>query len=297
MATRRGGRASPLQAFIAREGTILSFGRALDAAAPRPADGAGRDKKKNYAERLSNALAVLFANKLRAGPGGQPYFGCVLPLESGEGQESRARTGKGVKKLDVNYSTPELGLGLGISLKTINFKDPATKRFTKNVVRVDNELRAEAMDYHVRQPYAVLCAVLLLPAEAAEDGSVRRRKGSWSSFAHAVNVLRHRAGRRQPTDDAQLFEGVWVGLYDGAGARRGRVGFFDALGRVPQFGRPTDDRLLDINGLVAEIVRRYDERNKVTPAWHGAESDGTPPSLSALDEQGLLVGDEPEDDD
>lgn len=292
MATRRGPRrSSPLQEFIARHGTIDTFTKSLDAAEPRPGESAPRDQKKNYAERFSNALAVLVANKLRAGPKGQPYFANVLPKEGGEGQESRARTGKGVKKLDVNYSTPELGLGLGVSLKTINFKDPATQRYTKNIVRVDNELRAEAMDYHVRQPYAVLVAVVLLPADAAEDGK-GKVKNSCSSFAHAVNTLRHRAGRRLPTEDAQLFEAVWIGLYDFKGARRGRVGFFDALGRVPQFGRPPEGQLLDLERLVQAIVAAYDQRNKVTPAWESPETDAAPPSLAALDEQGLL----PEDD-
>lgn len=84
----------------------------------------------------------------------------------GFGQESRARTGKGLKKLDVNYSTIELGLGLGLSIKTINFRDAKTKRYTKNYTRVDNELRAEAADYHERQPYSVLCAVIFLPFDA-----------------------------------------------------------------------------------------------------------------------------------
>jgi hypothetical protein len=119
---------------------------ALDQAEPRPdlADTSerGRASKKNYAERLSRAIATLVANGLR------PKFAGITPGPHGEGQESRARTAKGVKKLDVNYSTAELGLGLGVSIKTINFKDPRTGRYTKNYTRADNELRAEAQDYH-----------------------------------------------------------------------------------------------------------------------------------------------------
>lgn len=90
---------------------------------------------------------------------------------------------------------------------------------------------------------------------------------------------------------------MWIGLYNWAGAKRGGVGFFDALGRVPQFGRPTDADLLGVDGLVEAIVRRHDERNKVTPAWQGSDPTGTPPSLTALDEQGLLSSDEAADDD
>ncbi|MGH7015459.1 MAG: hypothetical protein ACRED8_00075, partial [Caulobacteraceae bacterium] len=59
----------------------------------------GRDQKKNYAEILSRELALTVANRLR------PSFKNILPDEHGRGQESRARTSKGFKKLDVNYST------------------------------------------------------------------------------------------------------------------------------------------------------------------------------------------------
>src|SRR5262245_27500507 len=84
--------------------------------------------------------------------------------QMGRAQNRGARTAKGFKKLDVNYSTPELGLALGVSIKTINYRDPETKRYTKNYSRVDNELRAEAMDYHQRQPFAVLVGLLFLPS-------------------------------------------------------------------------------------------------------------------------------------
>ena len=58
----------------------------------------------------------------------RPEFPGVLPAADGTRIESRARTGKGFKKLDVNYSTPELGLALGVSIKTINYRDGTTKR-------------------------------------------------------------------------------------------------------------------------------------------------------------------------
>jgi hypothetical protein len=104
----------------------------------RPLDERGR--KKNFAEALSRALALRIANALR------PRFQGILPDAQERGQESRARSAKGFKKLDVNYSTLELGLALGVSIKTINFKDPRTNRYTKNYTRVDAELRAEASD-------------------------------------------------------------------------------------------------------------------------------------------------------
>ena len=126
---------------------------ALDLADPRPATG-DREQKKNYAERLSRAFATVVANALRTD------FPGITPDAEGRRQEAPARTSKGMKKLDVNYSTSELGLGLGVSIKTINFSDKGGSRYTKNFTRADNELRAEAKDYHERQPYSVLVGVV-----------------------------------------------------------------------------------------------------------------------------------------
>jgi hypothetical protein len=69
--------------------------------------GGVQGAKKNYAESLSRALAQRFAEALRASG-----FPEVLPDEKGDRHESRALGVKGPKKLDVNYSTPELGLRL-----------------------------------------------------------------------------------------------------------------------------------------------------------------------------------------
>ena len=140
-----------------RASRIESIHEALDAAEPRPEHTFSATDKKNYAERLSRALATCLANALR------PHLPGITPNPTGERQEAPARTSKGFKKLDVNYSTPELGLGLGVSIKTLNFPDAGSGRFTKNYSRIDNELRAEATDYHQRQPYSVLVGVLFLP--------------------------------------------------------------------------------------------------------------------------------------
>ena len=173
------------------------------AAGSRPSASAKRSDKENYAESLSRPLAQYFADVLRL------HFPGIVPDEEGRGQESRARTAKGFKRLDVNYSTPELGLGLGVSIKTLNYRDARSRRYTKNFTRVDNELRAEAVDYHVRQPWAVLEGVLFLPLDACDDGD-----GAPSSFGQAIRIFRHRAGREGPEDPPELFERFFVGLYD-----------------------------------------------------------------------------------
>lgn len=230
-----------------------SIARELEAASPRPGAGESRAAKKNYAERLSRFLAQRFSNELRTN------FPGILPDESGRGQESRARTAKGFKKLDVNYSTPELGLGLGVSIKTINFADPKSDRYTKNFTRVDNELRAEAMDYHVRQPYAVLVAIVFLPEDSCRDGSVTFP----SSFGAAVSQFRGRAGRRNPTDQAELLESIFIGLYQPDGT----VHFFDVEKKPPRTGRPRPAKLITLAELIGQIRDVYDGRNNCRVEW------------------------------
>ena len=216
--------------------------------------------KKNYAEALSRNLATRVANALR------PHFEGILPTLSGKGQESKARTAKGVKKLDVNYSTVELGLGLGVSIKTINFRDATTKLYTKNYTRADGELRAEASDYHVRQPYAVMVGIVFIPLDACDDGT-----RDPSSFGQAVRVFRFRGGRADAGDDPNLFERMFIGLYDTDSATFGRVGFFDVGKPPPRNGQPAT--LLDFQGLIEEIKGTYDARNSPKFIWADAPAE------------------------
>jgi hypothetical protein len=220
-------------------------------------------EKKNYAERLSRALANRVARELRA------TFPDILPSADGKGQESRARTSKGYKKLDVNYSTPELGLGLGISIKTINFIDAKTKRYTKNYTRADGELRAEASDYHERQPYAVMAALIFLPADSCDDGDPKGNAPS--SFGQAVTIFRFRAGRLKPMDPSLLFERVFIGLYETGKPRFGEVAFFDVMDAPPKRGRPK--KTLTFDEVIGEIVETYDARNRPQFRWADAEPE------------------------
>jgi hypothetical protein len=214
-------------------------------------------EKKNYAERFSRLLATKVANGLR------PDFEGITPDAAGGGQESRARTAKGFKKLDVNYSKPEIGLGLGVSIKTLNFKDAASRRYTKNFTRIDNELRAEAHDYHERQPYAVMIGVVFLPADSCDDASKREP----SSFGQAVRVFRLRGGREKPSDSAFLFERIFIGLYEHEGPNRGEVTFFDVAERPPKAGRPGSNAMLSFERLITEIKKTYDARNNPPFEW------------------------------
>lgn len=128
----------------------------------------GRAVKRDFAQRLSTCLAQKVADALR------PKFRGVLPDETGGKHESRSGSASGLKKLDVNYSNPQIGLGLAVSIKTLNFKDQVTGRFTKNIRRLDGELRAEAQDCHVRQPYSVLAGLIFFPRRRRTTAGLRR---------------------------------------------------------------------------------------------------------------------------
>jgi hypothetical protein len=244
-------------------GKVTSIREALDKAGPRPADSATASAKKNYAERFSRLLATYIASALRG-----RKFEDILPTDEGDQQESRARTSKGLKKLDVNYSTPQLGLALGVSIKSINFRDPTTRRYTKNYSRNDNELRAEATDYHQRQPYAVLAAVIFLPVDSCNDaGSGTGKEQGISSFGACVRYFRPRAKRKTHRNDVDLFERVFIGLYVPEGDQRGETVFFDVMQPPPKNRRPRPGEVLTFEQVMDQIKLTYDERNDPPFEW------------------------------
>lgn len=239
---------------------IRSVADALAAARRQHPTPTSQADKKNFAELFSRNLATCFANALRS-----RYPG-ISPDESGKRQERRARTGKGFKKLDVNYSTVDLGLALGVSIKTINARDDRTRRYAKNFTRVDSELRAEAADYHKRQPYAVLAALIFLPEDACSDAAPEDRSPlAASSFGSAVRHFRHRTGRQTPTDDVELFEIVFVALYGDSGTAR----FFDVRNAPPRRRRPHESETASLEAVIDELNRVYDNRND--PPFHWAD--------------------------
>jgi len=265
---------------------------ALDAAEPKPAATAARDDKKNYAQRLSNALAQAVADALRSD------FPDVTPTASGAAQESAVAVDKGQKRLDVKVTDSTLGLILSVSIKTYSFQDYSPRsgklgRWTKNIVRNDHELRGEAMVLHQRQPYAVLVGLMFEPYEICDDGDPAKASDTAkSSFAHHVAVLSKRAGRGRRTvyggepgafvdygaEDPRhdLFERVFIGLYEHAGDRRGDVRFFDVEAAPPRNGRPGENATIGFAELIATIKAEVGRRNRVAPTWAESEDDESP---------------------
>jgi hypothetical protein len=180
--------------------------------------------------------------------------------------QREARSVTGTKQLDINYSTSRLGLGLGISLKSVHIRDVGSSgRYTHNMKRNEEELRIEASGYHKRQPYAVMVAVLFLPFDSCDDG----RGTNPSSFGSWVRHLRPYAGRTSPVDDLDRFEKIYVGLYapDGSDLR-----LFDVEAAPPKKDRPRT--LLAYADFLDTIYHEYLKRNKAEFRW--AESDEEP---------------------
>jgi hypothetical protein len=178
-----------------------------------------------------------------------PYFPGVV---SGE---KPSRGVRGMNRVDVQYSTREAGLELALSFKSVHFGERAggDARFIHNRKRNDEELRVEATGHHLRQPYAVMVAVVFLPFESCDD------MPKTSSFASWVEYLWPLKGRVEPDDAPDLFELAFIGLY----ARdRSEMRFYEVGGKVPcpRKGRPAT--LLTIDEFVELIRAVYTKRNR-----------------------------------
>ena len=179
----------------------------------------------------------------------------VTPRADGSGQEYSVGGKVDRKRTDVGVWDDAAGLVAGVSIKTYTFRDThkATKskparigRYVRNVKRNDMELRDEADTLHRRQPYAVLTALFFMNVDACWDGVAGQ-----SSFAHAVFTLRKRTGRAAPDARFDLFEQVFIGLFDEAG----NVRFFDVR-QSPRRNQPPKDS--DTVGL-AEVLDSLDD--------------------------------------
>jgi hypothetical protein len=174
-----------------------------------------------------------------------------------------------------------------VSIKTLGFRDVLKNvrtgekrlgRYTKNMVRNDHELRAEAMDFHERFPFAVLIALFFIPRDACDDAQSDK-----SSFAHAVMTFRARAGRKRPDQPAQMFEQFFIGLYDWDGAHRGRVQFFDVMDAPRKSGIPS--KLIELDEVIKRIVTVYGLRNRLYIPWEEDTASETTPELSPPPEE------------
>jgi hypothetical protein len=234
----------------------------LDAAGPKPEtiSAGGKDNqkaKKNWAQAFSNALATTVANGLR------PYYpkARITPERDGSKQEYTVGGKVDRKRTDVAVLDDAAGLIAGVSIKTYTFRDTHENkttgeryegRYIRNVKRNDMELRDEADTLHRRQPYAVLTALFFMNEDACWDGV-----NGQSSFAHVVYTLRKRAGRASPESRFDLFENVYIGLFDMVG----NVRFFDVRGMPRENQPPEAADTISFDELMEEIDRSVELRN------------------------------------
>src|ERR1700722_2401490 len=166
---------------------------ALKSLPTKPSDTATQDVKRRYSETMSAKVALAIADELRhrgmreARPSGPGDVGT-------SGAERRLAGGIGAKRVDVSWATEESGLLLGISVKTINFRDGRSRNFQKNLINRRGELLNEALTLHRRFPYAVVAGLLFLDKDARHDQTEKRK----STFENAFPRLKLFTGRTDP---------------------------------------------------------------------------------------------------
>jgi hypothetical protein len=216
---------------------------------PEVTDQSIQALKQNFSAKFSRSLAQYLADLLR------PEFGGIRPDVQGSGHESRMSGARGSKRTDVRYSTPEIGLGFVISIKTTHFRDAKRGDFNHNETRFDAEFRVEAAEIHERSPFGVLIGLFVLP----EISAMLYTEKQPSSFAKWVRRLRSRAGRGRPEDRNELFERIYIGLYD----PEGNIRFFDVMQQPPIRGMPPSEDLLTLAQFIGAVIHEYKRRNNV----------------------------------
>lgn len=183
--------------------------QALRLAGDKPPDTSTAPEKKRYSERISARVAAAIAEELRRRGlvGARP----APPGVTGDsGAERRMAGGLGAKKVDVTWATEESGLLLGISVKTINYRDQRSGNFQKNLTNRRGDMLFEAMTLHRRFPYSVLGGLLFLDKDAATDLTGQRR----STFENAHLRLKLFTGRDDPAGRDEQFERFFILLLD-----------------------------------------------------------------------------------
>lgn len=219
---------------------------AVKSVGAKPADSDTQANKRNWNQRLSNALALAIAEELRhrgmkeARPAGPGEFGL-------SGAERRLAGGIGAKKVDVSWATEESGLLLACSVKTIMFRDGGSGAFQKNLTNRRGDLLVEAVTLHRRFPYAVLAGFLFLDHDAEHDHTTRRR----STFQNAFPRLRLFTRRPDPSGREEQYERLYLLLVDSNQFQP----------TIRAFEVNDEDHEVDLDLAFAEIVELLGERN------------------------------------
>ncbi len=225
---------------------------ALRSLPQKPNDQASRATKRAYSEAMSAAVAVAIGAELRR-------RGCkeARPAEPGQlgdsGAEPRMAGGIGAKKVDVTWATEVSGLLLGISIKTVNFRDSKTNNFQKNLTNRRGDMLIEAVTLHRRFPYAVLAALFFLDAGAGTDnarsGTTKSRRRS--TFLNAHQRLKLFTARRDPYDRDEQFERFYLILVEAS----------PNAARIRVFGVGEPDKEIALHQVMDDLMILVAERN------------------------------------
>jgi hypothetical protein len=212
---------------------------------PKPPDSAPRDRKADFSQRISNAAAIAVASNLRARGlrGTYPDLSAI----GSSGAERRLAGGIGAKRVDVSWATEESGLLLAVSIKSINYRDARSKNFQKNLTNRRGDLLFEAVTLHRRFPFAVLGGLFILDAEAATDGTGKRR----STFENAGYQLRLFRDRRDPAGREEQLEDLCIALFDAASASPS----------MKAFGMDGLSTPMTVEAFLDGLIERVAERN------------------------------------
>jgi hypothetical protein len=230
----------------------------LEKSEPRPSISDDDTTKTKYAVKFAEHAAVQIAADLR------PRLNDIEATTKRSAQSEKKK-----QQLDINFSTPALGLALGVSLKSVHIGDKANGRYTHNVKRNLEELRIEAFGYHKRQPYAVMVAVLFLPFASCSDG----KRNNASSFGSWVQRLRQYAERHDHDGDYDAFEKIYIALYEPDGTD---LKFFDVAEAPPKNKRPAN--LLSYAEFLEATYRAYLKRNHSDFKWADAGDEPLDPT-------------------
>ena len=182
---------------------------ALKAVGDKPTDNSAASIKKAYSEKVSQAVALVIGDELRK-RGLKEARPAPPGLIDASGAERRMAGGIGAKKVDVTWATEESGLLLGISVKTINFRDKRSKNFQKNLTNRRGDMLFESVTLHRRFPYCVLGGLFFLDKDAANDATSSRK----STFENAHARFGIFAGRDDPEGRDEQYEHFYIVLLD-----------------------------------------------------------------------------------
>ena len=114
-------------------------------------------------------------------------------------KEAEFQGGLSSKRVDVSYADAKHGLMLAVSIKGINFPS-----FGKNLPNRFADLCTEAVNLHMRFPFAVMGLLFVMPEDAHQNQTERRKL---STFERAARMMASISGREDYSDTPESFRG------------------------------------------------------------------------------------------